>query len=435
MSTSSTNYRETVFAHIDLTQIQGEPTFAALQLLTREVKANAMAVHSTLGGGAHGHLGLVLSNAQYANLSPTPFVRPVFPAPLVIPTGTTAVAANAIERNYKESLRLFREVMGVENALKQQLIKAVDSSFLEAIRDPVTYVLEGTIADNLTFLMTTYGRVTPEMLNDENDKITTTIYNPALPIDVIFNKIIALSELAEAANIPYSQQQKITIAYNILNRSGRFVSDIKEWKRKPAIERTWINLKTHFRRAHDELRETSNDTLQAMQHANIAQQVIEGIGHLIPPTSTNEPPPPTSTPTVPTNLSPAPPSATDTIVSPLTNTGTAFYSTEQNMIIPSLIQQMTQMQSMMMNMQTSICGSVNETQASGRGKNRNGRGRGRGRGNGNGGRTGYLPLTHYCWTHGWCRHNGTECSAPAEGHKPEATRNNRMGGSARNLNV
>ena len=427
MSTSSTNYRETVFAHHDLTRIQGEPTFSALKLLTREVKANAMAVHSTIGGGAHGHLGLVLSAAQYANISPTQFARPAFPAALVIPAGTTAVAANALERDYKEHLRLFREVLGVENALKQQLIKAVDSSFLEAIRDPVTYVLEGTIADNLTFLMTTYGRVTPETLNEEFDKVTATIYNQSLPIDSIFNTIIALSELAEAANIPYSQQQQITIAYNILNRSGRFVSDIKEWKRKPANERTWINLKVHFRRAHDELRETSNDTLVAMQHANIAQQVIEGIAHLIPPT------PPEDTPTTapPPEAPPAAsPTATDTIMSPLTQTGTAFYSTDQNTIIPSLMQQMGQMQTMMMNMQSSMVGT-NDSRGGGRG----GRGRGRGRGRGGNRDGGYLPLTHYCWTHGWCRHNGTSCSAPAEGHKTDATKTNRMGGSTRNLNV
>ena len=432
MSSSSTNYRETVFAHHDLTRIHGEPTFSALKLLTREVKANAMAVHSTLGGGAHGHIGLVLSPAQYANLSPTQFARPAFPAALVVPAGTTAVAANALEREYKEHLRLFREVMGVENALKQQLIKAVDSAFLEAIRDPVTYVLEGTIAQNLTFLMTTYGRVTPETLNDEFDKVTATLYNPSLPIDSIFNTIIALSELAEAANIPYSQQQQITIAYNILNRSGRFISDIKEWKRKPAAERTWINLKVHFRRAHDELRETSNDTLQAMQHANIAQQVIDGIAHLIPPPVEEEPPPPAP----PTNPPTAPPSVADTIMSPLSHAGTAYYTpaapSDQTMIIPSLMQQMAQMQTMMMNMQSSMGG--NDSRGS-RGGRRGGRGGGRGRSHNNGNREGYLPLTHYCWTHGWCRHGGADCSAKAEGHKPEATKTNRMGGSTRNLNV
>ena len=73
------------------------------------------------------------------------------------------------------------------------------------------------------------------MLNEEFEKVNT-IYNPSLPIDVIFNSIVALAELAEAATVPYYEQQQLTIAYNILNRSGHFVSYIKEWKRRPAIE-------------------------------------------------------------------------------------------------------------------------------------------------------------------------------------------------------
>ena len=72
-----------------------------------------------------------------------------------------------MERTYKEQLRVFREATGVEDALKQQLTQAVDSAFLDTIRDPITFILEGTIADNLTILLTTYGKVTPEMINDE----------------------------------------------------------------------------------------------------------------------------------------------------------------------------------------------------------------------------------------------------------------------------
>ena len=35
----------------------------------------------------------------------------------------------------------------------------------------------------------------------------------------------------------------------------------------------------------------------------------------------------------------------------------------------------------------------------------------------------------YCWTHGHCNHNGPDCAHKAEGHKDEATKTNRMGGS------
>ena len=408
MSTSSTNYRESVFRHPDLTKIHGEPTFATLTVLSRELKANAKSVHATLGGAAHGHLGLVLSPAQYALVSETPYVRVLFPAPLAIPVGTTRLAAEELERNHKEEIRAFRELTGVENALKTQLLKAVEPAYVAAILDPVTYDLAGTIYDNLHFLMTTYGKVTPEQVNEEYEKVNNIIYNPTLPIDSIFNAIIELSELAEAGENPYTPQQQITICYNILNRSGRMTQDIKEWNRRPALLKNWTTFKTFFRRVHTEIRATSNDTVEAMQHANIARHVIDGIRHLIPPAPDEEGIEPHDTPT------PAALSVTD----PTT------------VIIPSLISQITQMQTMMMNMQSSMCGHDGGRGRGGRFGQVRGRGRGRGQERG-----ALVPLvfTKYCWTHGLCMHIGSECFTPAEGHKPQATVQNKMGGSTRNV--
>ena len=37
----------------------------------------------------------------------------------------------------------------------------------------------------------------------------------------------------------------------------------------------------------------------------------------------------------------------------------------------------------------------------------------------------------YCWTHGACAHNGSECNYPKEGHKKDATFSNRMEGSTK----
>ena len=43
------------------------------------------------------------------------------------------------------------------------------------------------------------------------------------------------------------------------------------------------------------------------------------------------------------------------------------------------------------------------------------------------------PTNRYCWIHGACGHNGHECKHRANGHKPEATFQNRMGGSTKNV--
>ena len=77
-STSIPNYRETTFEYADLTAIHGEPTYEALTILLNQLKANARSVRTSLGGGNHGYLGLLLSPEQYASIAPnTPFVYPV----------------------------------------------------------------------------------------------------------------------------------------------------------------------------------------------------------------------------------------------------------------------------------------------------------------------------------------------------------------------
>ena len=64
--TTSTNidYVKTNFEYPTLTKITGQPTFVALRIVKNKLKENAASVPSDLGGGANGHLGLVLKNAQ-----------------------------------------------------------------------------------------------------------------------------------------------------------------------------------------------------------------------------------------------------------------------------------------------------------------------------------------------------------------------------------
>ena len=127
------NYRETYFEYPELTKIHGEPTSESLFTLRNELKANAISVYSNLSNGAHGHLALVLTDAQYGLITNQPFVRPVHPGALTIPDGTTAPMITARKEEHKEFLRLFREVQGVEKSLIQQIVKAVEPTYLAAL--------------------------------------------------------------------------------------------------------------------------------------------------------------------------------------------------------------------------------------------------------------------------------------------------------------
>ena len=67
------------------------------------------------------------------------------------------------------------------------------------------------------------------------------------------------------------------------------------------------------------------------------------------------------------------------------------------------------------------------------GNRNNGRSHNRGRGNNRDNNSSIrhrLNTSKYCWTHGACAHDSSECQSPAEGHKSEATFDNKMGGSS-----
>ena len=106
---------------------------------------NAQTIHSDLGGGAHGHLGLVLSPGRYALISNAEYHRPNHPGQLVIPAGTTLHMARTMHNQRTERLRVFRETISVENTLKQQVVGAVKSQYIQALRDPVTGTSERPI--------------------------------------------------------------------------------------------------------------------------------------------------------------------------------------------------------------------------------------------------------------------------------------------------
>ena len=90
---------------------------------------------------------------------------------------------------HTEALRVFREVTGVERALLQQIVAAIEPQYLSAMRNRQTNSIIAPISDVLEYLQITYGKVMPQMLQDKTDEVTHMTYSVHLPIDNIFNAI------------------------------------------------------------------------------------------------------------------------------------------------------------------------------------------------------------------------------------------------------
>ena len=432
MATHTVDYRSTVFEHPTLTRIHGEPTFEGIRQLHKEVMVNAQTVHSDLGGGAHGHLGLTLSPRRYALISNAPYNRPTHPGQLIIPAGTTQHMARTIRDQHTERLRLFREVTGVENALKQQIVAAVEPQYLEAIRNQVTGKLAGSVYEVIRHLFHVYGQVTPQALYDQEQKVQQMVYDPQHPIDGVFTAIDDLMTFAEAAQTPYTQPQSINLAYRILNRTGLFQRWIIIWNEKPQVQKTWTNFKLHFREAHQQLKETTN--LQAQNspyHANALREIVEELKaeiqatHQINSAMDSDHQPPSTT-----SISEG---STDSSISALQSEVASlkdyihniqqtyqppppppmypppnFWNIPYAMPPQHLQNYMQQVSPYVPSVQNTQTGQQNNTR-----KKR----------------------VYYCHTHGACFHPGSKCRNKGPNHQDNATFSNRMGGSTKNVRL
>ena len=114
-----------------LTHIDGEPTYETISKISHELYTNAATLASKLGGGQHGHIGMVMKPALYATLSATPYINPPEPpetAPLDPAQLYMDVHRQQIRDNHALQVKTFQEHNNMDAALQQLLTEAVDDA-------------------------------------------------------------------------------------------------------------------------------------------------------------------------------------------------------------------------------------------------------------------------------------------------------------------
>ena len=87
-----------------------------------------------------------------------------------------------------------------------------------------------------------------------------TPYDANLPMETMFGQIEAAVEYAAAGNTPYTPQQVLVTAFQLVFQTGIYADDCKVWKRKPAADKTWTAFKVFFSTANQEYRESQETT-------------------------------------------------------------------------------------------------------------------------------------------------------------------------------
>lgn len=106
MGTTNIDYSNILFETASLPHHTDKPTFEVIHGMHKTLNWYSWRPNKFRGGNQE-YLDLLLSDAVYVLISPAPFVWPVHPGILVIPTGTAQHAATTMKKIHKEALRLF----------------------------------------------------------------------------------------------------------------------------------------------------------------------------------------------------------------------------------------------------------------------------------------------------------------------------------------
>jgi len=393
------------FPHKSLPRIIGPPTYETIRDMHLKLNENCISVHSNLGNGALGHLGISVNDEVYNTLSAVPFVPPENPgATPDFPAGAQGPQIANIRLVFEETQIMFNTYQNVQKAISALIIGAVDDIYLQALSLPLVGLATRTPLDKLNHLYQAYANISAAdvQANDTNMKAA---YDVNLPIETLFRQIENAIDYASAGNTPYSPAQVLAIAYQIAFQTGIFADDCREWKRLQPEDKTWPQFKIVFTRAHQEYRESQVTTPGAagflaadVPHDDAPdygtqdesqQQTIDAIANLATATAADR----------------SAVAALSATVSDLTKD----LSKANSKLVAALekIAFLTQ-------------------QAATPRIGRNPRGTPSPTGDSSG-------RSHYCWTCGHkSDHSSWNCESPATGHQKRATRMNTMGGSTKN---
>jgi hypothetical protein len=216
-----------VFPHETLTPIIGKPTHDTVNLLRKELYANAFGNECTLGGGDNGYLGIIMPNDKYLKqqaVNPVPFEKPDPPDP---------TEPDAIKKSINQKILDYK---AMEAHLKRQILAAIEREYIEALDDDSVGFARITAKALLEYIVVKYDVITFAELSTNREKLSDT-WDSSEPIHRLWSRTQQIQRFAEAGNKPIDDDTAMHALLSVLQKTGVFTTHITIWNQKP--QNTW----------------------------------------------------------------------------------------------------------------------------------------------------------------------------------------------------
>jgi hypothetical protein len=154
-----------------------------------------------------------------------------------------------------------------DKSLKQLLLGAVNDIYTSALKHRVTGYANVSTRQLIVHLYTKYGNITAGDL-EANEQRMKTLFDPNESIETLYNQLGSATNFADAAGTPYSANQLITTAYNLVFKAGLYADTCRDWRRRSTAQKTWTNFQADFSEATQDLRESKSTSQASGYHGD-----------------------------------------------------------------------------------------------------------------------------------------------------------------------
>jgi hypothetical protein len=226
--------------HLVLPTVQDEPDYQTIHATRKFLQAKSRAINTHLGGGTLGHLGLIISDASYAMISPatkgepTFWITPQSPGRAPETTDGTAAQISAARHIWEEDVQTYRTCTSVQQELKKQIISVFEPMYLDILNENMVGYANISARYMLDHLFETYGNITAVDL-EINLEHMRRAWDPQHPVETLFKQIQDCADYSEAGGVLIGHPQKINFGYEKIFATGHFMSACRQWNENPPL--------------------------------------------------------------------------------------------------------------------------------------------------------------------------------------------------------
>ena len=252
------------FPNKELTPLSSSnPSKSEIIRLKSETLENLASIYCTLPSGRNSWMAIIQTNAEFLAFHGLAFTQPYEPA---YPNHDAWIPQHRINQDlrlYNIALKQWMEYNAISDAIRNQLIDAINDSLITTLKEPIVGYSRRTPYEIVAYIDSKYNKLTTTDIS-RNDATLREPYDPSIDIELYFKKVEDCVHLV-ADTSPYQPIQVINTAYEAMYSTGLYHESCETWDTKPDIDKTWANFKVYFQAEQTRI---NRRTAQSAGYAN-----------------------------------------------------------------------------------------------------------------------------------------------------------------------